>query len=236
MDVTRAGYPAPRRAPRHWDLWSLTARAVCAIGLVGGVLVWSVTGVVVASLSLVVLCWWLLLIVGVKGRRRGRLARRAGLGIAGSAGLVGAGGVAGIVLLLLVVVSSPFVRFVGRGSRGTAFASEAPDERRPTAPGRRVGGLADVETRSAAGRLAELRSRLPRSDRLVELDDSELCLAWRQSFVSLTATRDASSVLELVELRGQYLDELTRRHPTEIARWLASGARAAGNPMRFLAS
>jgi hypothetical protein len=209
---------------------------VCAVGLVGGVLVWSVTGVVGTALSLVVLCWWLLLIVGVKGRRRGRLARRAGLGITGSAGLVASGGVAGIVLLLLVVVSSPFGKFLGRSSRGTAIESEIPDESRPLPPVRRPGGRTDLETRSAAGRLAELRSRLPRSDRIVELDDSELCLAWRQSFVSLTATRDARSVLELVELRGQYLDELTRRHPTEIARWLASGARAAGNPMRFLAS
>ena len=94
--------------------------------------------------------------------------------------------------------------------------------------------VTEGEPRASLGRLAELRTRLPRPDGLVDLDDSALCLAWRQSFVSLTATRDTRSALELTELREHYLDELTRRHPAEVSRWLASGARAASNPMRFL--
>lgn len=212
----------------------MAARAVCALGLVCGALVWSVAGVAGTTVALIVLSWWLLLILGVNGRRRNRIARRAGAGIAGAAGLVAAAGVAGIVLLLLLVVSSPFLRFLVRSRRRPTFeddpqATPAP----PASGGRTVRGHVESET-SPSGRLAELTKRLPRRERLVDLDDSALCLAWRQSFVSLAATRDARLRLELAELREQYLDELTRRHPVEISRWLASGARAASNPMRFL--
>jgi len=40
----------------------------------------------------------------------------------------------------------------------------------------------------------------------------------------------------VVQLRQRYLDELQRRCPQGVARWLASGARAAGNPMTYLES
>jgi hypothetical protein len=184
----------------------------------------------------VVLSWCLLLVIGVKGSRRNRLALSVGAGITGAAGLVAAAGLAGAVLLGLVAATSPFARFLGRTSRRTSLGSLTFDEGASPGVPESPAALAQVEGRTSAGRLAELSKRLPRPDKLVELDDSALCLAWRQSFVSLSASRDARCVLELVELREQYLEELTRRHPDEIARWLASGARAAGNPMRFLAS
>jgi len=37
-----------------------------------------------------------------------------------------------------------------------------------------------------------------------------------------------------VEQRQLYLDEFERRNPTGLAEWLASGARAAGDPTRFI--
>ena len=237
MGVTSARFPARRRPPRRWDLWSLAARTVCVLGLACGVLVWSPAGVAGTALSLVVLSWCLLLVIGVKGSRRNWLALSVGAGITGAAGLVAAAGFAGAVLLGLVAATSPFARFLGRTSRRTTLGSLTFDESvAPDVAAEPPAALAQVEGRTAAGRLAELSRRLPRPDKLVELDDSALCLAWRQSFVSLSASRDTRCVLELVELREQYLEELTRRHPDEIARWLASGARAAGNPMRFLAS
>jgi hypothetical protein len=206
------------------------------LGLACGVLVWSVAGVAGTAASLVVLSWCLLLVIGVTGRRRNRAALNVGVGITGGAGLVAASGIAGTVLLILVVATSPLVRFLGRSSRRTALDGGSGEDELPPLGTLPRSGLAQGEPRSPAGRLAELSKRLPRPDTLVDLDDSALCLAWRQSFVSLTASRDARIVLELVELREHYLEELTRRHPEEIARWLASGARAAGNPMRFLAS
>jgi hypothetical protein len=236
VDVTSARYPARRRPPRRWDLWALAARAVGVLGLACGILVWSVAGVAGTTVSLVALSWCLLLVVGVKGPRRNRAAVYVGAGIAGGAGLVAGAGLAGVVLLLLVGATSPFVRFLGRSGRRTPLEGHSLDHAVPPDEPGPSDRVVLGEARSSAGRLAELSKRLPRPEKLVDLDDSALCLAWRQSFVSLSASMDAGSVLELVELREQYLDELTRRHPAEIARWLASGARAAGNPMRFLAS
>jgi hypothetical protein len=236
VDVTSARYPRRRRPPRRWDLWSLAARGVCGLGLACGVLVWSVVGVVGTALSLIVLSWCLLLVIGVKGRRRNQVALSVGAGTTGAAGLVAAAGLAGVVLLLLVGATSPLVRFLGRSSRRTDLPGASPSDPTPGLGTRPLSGFVQGESHGSAGRLAELSKRLPRPDRLDDLDDPALCLAWRQSFVSLAASKDVGSVLELVELRERYLEELTRRHPDEIARWLASGARAAGNPMRFLAT
>lgn len=40
--------------------------------------------------------------------------------------------------------------------------------------------------------------------------------------------------LRVVQQRQLYLDELERRNPAGLAAWLASGARAAGDPTRFI--
>jgi hypothetical protein len=68
-----------------------------------------------------------------------------------------------------------------------------------------------------------------------ELTTAERCHAWRRSFLLLGA---ASSILErsrIVGCRQQYLDELERRSPRGLRAWLASGARAAGSPERYIA-
>jgi hypothetical protein len=64
--------------------------------------------------------------------------------------------------------------------------------------------------------------------------DDELCRRWRQSFTALAQASDCRVRLEVVRARQLYLDEIERRHPAELQTWLASGARAAGNPMPFL--
>jgi hypothetical protein len=71
-------------------------------------------------------------------------------------------------------------------------------------------------------------------ERLRQLTDLELCTEWRRSFNALEATAHVSLHFEVVRLRQLYLDEIERRHPEGLRRWLASGARAAGNPMPFL--
>jgi hypothetical protein len=40
--------------------------------------------------------------------------------------------------------------------------------------------------------------------------------------------------LSIVEARRDYIDELERRSPHGLMAWLASGARAAGDPSRFI--
>jgi hypothetical protein len=69
---------------------------------------------------------------------------------------------------------------------------------------------------------------------LASLDDDALCLAWRRSFLLLKSSRSASDHLSIVEQRQRYLDELQRRSSDGLAAWLASGARASGNPRPYL--
>jgi hypothetical protein len=66
------------------------------------------------------------------------------------------------------------------------------------------------------------------------LDDNDLCLAWRTSFSALQRATSPSQRLRIVEDRRAYLDELERRNAHGMAAWLASGARAAGDPSRFV--
>lgn len=66
------------------------------------------------------------------------------------------------------------------------------------------------------------------------LDDSELCNAWRTSFRKLEAATTASARADLVALRQACIDEMERRYPDGLRAWLESGARAAGNPSRYL--
>ncbi|MGN6131264.1 MAG: hypothetical protein ACTHOK_13080 [Nocardioidaceae bacterium] len=76
--------------------------------------------------------------------------------------------------------------------------------------------------------------RAPERFDATKLDDDQLCYAWRISFAHLRAAHSVVERAWLVQRRQEVLDELTRRHDAGVARWLASGARAASNPRRFL--
>jgi hypothetical protein len=69
---------------------------------------------------------------------------------------------------------------------------------------------------------------------LSSLDDVELCLIWRRSFLLLQTAPTAAARQCVVEQRQRYLDELHRRCPEGFAAWLASGARASGNPFPYV--
>jgi hypothetical protein len=66
------------------------------------------------------------------------------------------------------------------------------------------------------------------------MTDTELCRAWRRSFVTLTSARSLGRRAGVVSLRQVILDEMEVRHPAGLRAWLDSGARAAGGPDRFL--
>jgi hypothetical protein len=66
------------------------------------------------------------------------------------------------------------------------------------------------------------------------LSDDALCLAWRASFSALQRASSPAQRMWVVEQRRAYLDELERRNARGVAAWLASGARAAGDPSRFV--
>ena len=66
------------------------------------------------------------------------------------------------------------------------------------------------------------------------LTDHDLCHAWCTSFDVLQSTSNVEARARIVCLRQAYLDELDRRDPHGLHAWLTSGARATGNPDRYL--
>ncbi|QWF85930.1 hypothetical protein [Amycolatopsis sp. CA-230715] len=68
------------------------------------------------------------------------------------------------------------------------------------------------------------------------LSDDDLCLAWRRSYFELQRAGDERTRYSVVMRRQEYLDELDRRNRKGFVRWLDSGARAGGDPHRYLAA
>ena len=66
------------------------------------------------------------------------------------------------------------------------------------------------------------------------MTDLDLCRAWRSSFVSLERAVNPASRARIAGTRAVLLDELERRHPSGFGAWIRSGARAAGDPERYV--
>ncbi len=67
-----------------------------------------------------------------------------------------------------------------------------------------------------------------------QLNDAELCQAWRSTFTALERAGSVESRMRVVSMRAAYLDELERRHGDAFRAWIESGARAAGDPSRYV--
>jgi hypothetical protein len=67
-----------------------------------------------------------------------------------------------------------------------------------------------------------------------DLPTDELCLVWRRSYFQLQRTADERTRQQIIRARQECLDELERRDRPGFARWLASGARAGGDPRPYL--
>ena len=144
----------------------------------------------------------------------------ASLALPAVAGLIAVLEGVGLLIVLALAGGSPLVtrRVVSR--RRSA---------RATATGRQPAQLPADDLEG----LVPTRSTEPVGG-LESLDDDALCLAWRRSFLVLQSARSDRDRLAVVAQRQRYLDELERRSPQALETWLASGARAAGNPLPFL--
>jgi hypothetical protein len=154
--------------------------------------------------------------------RIARVALAAGLIAPAIIGLIAVFKFAGVLIVLILAATTPALTSLLQARRRTkedpsAVQPESTAPRVPATAGQLASGL-------AAGPARDLRS----------LDDEALCLAWRRSFVLLEAARSAAERLSVVEQRQQYLDELHQRSPEGLAAWLASGARASGNPLPYV--
>ncbi|MGW1344400.1 hypothetical protein ACWCOV_25400 [Kribbella sp. NPDC002412] len=146
---------------------------------------------------------------------------------AGAVAFVGLGTLLGgpmaVLVLALAVGGSPYVvrRWIGRlRDHEHLPAPENPGEAESVA--------------TAAARVQQLESIDLPAVEAAELSDDALVLAWRSSFSALQRATSPAESAQIVEARHAYLDELERRNPPGVAAWLASGARAAGNPTRFV--
>jgi hypothetical protein len=211
------------RRPRRGEgyLWWTVTTVSCAVGVVLG-------GLELGTGSLLI-CWAfstllaMCVLVSACGPRipRATLIRHTVLG-----GVIGTGclglavglGVAGLVWILGVAATSRTTRV-----RARAWLAE---KRPPSA--------ADAPETPATVVSPDAGPEMPPVE-LRDLDDEALCLAWRRSYVQLQQSTSASARIRHVQERQLLLDELERRDPTGLAAWLASGCRAAGNPLPYLA-
>lgn len=154
--------------------------------------------------------------------------------VAGSAAVavVGTGGLLGawvtVPLVAVIVGGSPnAIRLYGRWLRLHAPAAASPRT------GRRNGHEYSSEPQLENPTAGPAPAVMPRVAPQL-LNDDELCLAWRASFSALQKASSRSEQLSVVEARREYIDEFERRNRPGLAAWLASGARAAGDPSRFV--
>ena len=214
------------RRPRGHLWWYLGFHATVLVGLLCAVERWGWQLSVAAALSagFTAIIVWLPFVEGELPATRQFLGRAmfAGLSATAAFGLVALGGVAGVVVVLMLAGTSPHLRRVVRSDRWRSWLDVSFETPVVTS----TGGL-DTDS----DLVAVTTEPLPDP---VDLDDSELCLAWRQSFVRLEGCTSGPTHLDVVRRREEYLDELQRRNPDGFAAWLASGARAAGNPLPFL--
>jgi len=162
------------------------------------------------------------------GRRGGakavRLTLTAGVVLTAVTGLFGVFHAYALCIVLPLAATSPFATSLARrffGAPGSPLGT--PQSRRTTSKG----AVSAVEP--AGHELIE-----PVVPDLRSLDDEALCLAWRQSYLRLSAAKSPADSLSIVEQRQSYLDELHRRAPLGLVAWFNSGGRASGNPLPFL--
>lgn len=137
-----------------------------------------------------------------------RFRRAAGWGVSTPVALTVMGTVFGSLLLWLLlaaILSSPVVRGTARTAR----------ERLTTPTGD------DTNQISVEEATRELLERLT---------SVELCQTWRSTHLRLQLTPSAAELAAYAGLREMLLEELERRHPRELASWLAQGGDAGEAP------
>ena len=234
------GWRGRRVSARRWQtVWSSAVRVTAAGGLVCAVATWGMSGPLATCVALMVPTSAACVMAGAGGVRAVMsTALRVSLALVGAAGLVAAAGWSGVAWLVFLAATTPFVRTIVQAGR---LLRGGPSQRADWAATVLAGGGDAAEAdrwllpSGGPGQLPTLAplTELPDVEGVSALDDQEVCAAWRRSYVQLEFA-GAERRLEVVRLRQVYLDELSRRHPVEVRRWLASGARAAGNPLPFL--
>jgi hypothetical protein len=86
---------------------------------------------------------------------------------------------------------------------------------------------------SATGGPAEHPLHTPAPRSAEQLSAAELAAVWQRSFAALGPNTDLATTLAVVDVRQACLDELERRDPGALQRWLARDPRATEDPTRY---
>jgi hypothetical protein len=168
---------------------------------------------------------WMALHASTVGEFRAHAAAALGFGAQASVTLLGFGGL------------FAFSVYLG-GAAAAAYAATVVVSRHSGRTVHAVQAATPEETETRPDDMASIAERLHAVDITVEqargMSDTDLCRAWRRSFVTLEHTRGVHRRAQVVALRQMLLDELETRYPAGLRAWLASGARAAGGPDRYL--
>ena len=224
--------------------WRCSCLLLGAAGMWASVSAWSLKGVLTVYLAVAVIAGCIRPLLNKEGERSGwRQAVRVGLVsgavVVSAGGLVEWFGVAGLFAVTVLALASPTV---------LTAAAKWRLRRRDDTPSVTDQGRGRWSDRtSPVG--APVRGRDPEPSMLTRssllgaawmerpttsMDDATLCFAWRVSFVALQQPLSLFSRLQIVGRRQELLDELERRNPRGFRAWLASGARAAADPSKYI--
>lgn len=172
-------------------------------------------------------------------RRAMSVGVASGAAVVAAAGLMSMFGAWGAAVVALMAASSPPV--VTRGRRWYARLGQGLDPDEPLGP--QAAGYVAGETvdpgygaRAVAAPPVDpsfLSASWMRGEP-ESMDDASLCLAWRKTYVALQRVHAPAWKLLVAQRRQELLDELERRNASGFEAWLAAGARAAGDPSRFI--
>lgn len=219
---------------------------LCSCGMLGALgaamaFIWSLSTVLLLSVC-AALTGGVVAMVSLDSEDTSRLPRDSWRIVARSSVLAGAGTVAFIgmgvmigapmatLLLAITAGGSPYaISYCLRWLREHGhLPSPSPQPIQPDPDERSSGSTGEPNSGTEPSRPSEIPVA-PAS-----LSDGALCLAWRASFSALQRASSPAQRLWVVDERRAYLDELEKRNARGLAAWLASGARAAGDPSRFV--
>ena len=218
-----------RRRGGYWVAWSVVTGSCLGLGTVVTLLVDPPAALVLMAIMATGAACLLTTVVKQAEHGAGRFVLRAALllmlVLTGVNGLAAAlGGVTVELVLLLAITGAPLAwqalhRKESEPER-VAAPAPAPPRAEPvaTAPAFEPALLVDTTTTFSG----------------VPPTTAALCWTWRASFTALRRADGLDERLRIVELRQRCLDELARREPTGFHNWLAAGARAAGDPSKYV--
>ncbi|MDF9278848.1 hypothetical protein P4U43_13740 [Arthrobacter sp. EH-1B-1] len=155
------------------------------------------------------------------------VATHAGIGTLAMLGIAGLSTLLGsftLLLLVIMAVTSPWaLRRIHHATWSTDLSTGVPASPAP-----------DREHHSSVHTGRPGAKSMPVSESVHELSDAGLCRAWRSTYLPVREARDAATLGQLALFRGACLDEIERRNPTAFKAWVDAGARASGDPARFL--